>query len=61
MMCLKVLLIREMVSKLYKNLILNGCSVIEFFNDKYDPFSFKKLSGWSEHMNVEELITMMMF
>lgn len=38
--------------KLYKNLILNGCSVIEFFNDKYDPFSFK-LSGWSEHMNVE--------
>jgi hypothetical protein len=38
--------------KLYKNLILNGCSVIEFFNDKYDPFKFK-LSGWSEHMNVE--------
>ena len=38
--------------KLYKNLILNGCSVIEFFNSKYDPFNFK-LSGWSEHMNVE--------
>lgn len=38
--------------KLYKNLIMNGCSVIEFFNDKYDPFKFK-LSGWSEHMNVE--------
>jgi hypothetical protein len=38
--------------KLYKNLILNGCSVIEFCNDKYDPFKFK-LSGWSEHMNVE--------
>lgn len=38
--------------KLYKNLIMNGCSVIEFVNDKYDPFKFK-LSGWSEHMNVE--------
>ena len=38
--------------KLYKNLILNGCSVIEFCNEKYDPFKFK-LSGWSEHMNVE--------
>jgi hypothetical protein len=38
--------------KLYKNLILNGCSLIEFGNDKYDPFKFK-LSGWSEHMNLE--------
>lgn len=38
--------------KLYKNLILNACSVIEFANDKYDPFKFK-LSGWSEHMNLE--------
>jgi hypothetical protein len=38
--------------KLYKNLILNACNVIEFANDKYDPFNFK-LSGWSEHMNVE--------
>ena len=38
--------------KLYKNLILNACSLIEFANDKYDPFKFK-LSGWSEHMNLE--------
>jgi hypothetical protein len=38
--------------KLYKNIILNACNVIEFANDKYDPFNFK-LSGWSEHMNVE--------
>ena len=38
--------------KLYKNLIMNGCSLVEFVNDKYDPFKFK-LSGWSEHMNVE--------
>ena len=38
--------------KLYKNILLNVTSVIEFFNDKYDPFSFK-LSGWSEHMSVE--------
>ncbi len=38
--------------RLYKNILLNTTSVIEFFNDKYDPFSFK-LSGWSEHMSVE--------
>lgn len=38
--------------KVAKNLILNGASVIEFFNDKYDPFDFH-LSGWSEHMSVE--------
>ena len=38
--------------KLYKNILLNACSVIEFMNDKYDPFSFQ-LSGWSEHMSVE--------
>jgi hypothetical protein len=38
--------------KLYKNLLLNACSVAEFLNDKYDPFSFQ-LSGWSEHMSVE--------
>ena len=38
--------------RLYKNILLNATSVIEFFNDKYDPFSFK-LSGWSEHMSVE--------
>lgn len=38
--------------KLYKNIILNTASAIEFLNDKYDPFDFK-LSGWSEHMSVE--------
>ena len=38
--------------KLYKNVLLNVCSVSEFLNDKYDPFSFQ-LNGWSEHMSVE--------
>lgn len=38
--------------KLYKNILLNVTSVVEFLNDKYDPFNFK-LSGWSEHMSVE--------
>ena len=38
--------------RLYKNILLNATSVVEFFNEKYDPFSFK-LSGWSEHMSVE--------
>jgi len=39
-------------TKLYKSILLNGISLIEFANDKYDPFDFK-LSGWSEHMSVE--------
>jgi hypothetical protein len=38
--------------RLYKNILLNTTSVIEFLNDRYDPFSFQ-LSGWSEHMSVE--------
>ena len=38
--------------KIYKNILLNGISLVEFFNDKYDPFDFK-LKGWSEHMAVE--------
>ena len=38
--------------RLYKNILVNAASVIEFLNDRYDPFSFK-LSGWSEHMSVE--------
>ena len=38
--------------KLYKNVLLNVCSVTEFLNDKYDPFNFQ-LNGWSEHMSVE--------
>ena len=39
-------------TKLYKNILLNGISLIEFLNQKYDPFEFK-LAGWSEHMSVE--------
>jgi hypothetical protein len=38
--------------KIYKSFLLNGVSLLEFMNDKYDPFDFK-LSGWSEHMSVE--------
>ena len=38
--------------KLYKSCLLNGISVMEFMNDKYDPFDFK-LNGWSEHMSIE--------
>lgn len=38
--------------KLYKSLITNFASVIEFANDRYDPFG-AQLSGWSEHMSVE--------
>jgi len=38
--------------KLYKNILVNVSSVIEFMNERYDPFSFK-LGGWSEHMSVE--------
>jgi hypothetical protein len=38
--------------KMYKNILLQATSVIEFLNDKYDPFDFH-LSGWSEHMSVE--------
>lgn len=38
--------------KLYKNILLNAVSAIEFLNDKYDPFDFE-LNGWSEHMSVE--------
>jgi hypothetical protein len=38
--------------KLYKSFLLNGVSLLEFMNDKYDPFDFK-LNGWSEHMSVE--------
>jgi hypothetical protein len=38
--------------KIFKNSLLQVVSVVEFLNDKYDPFDFH-LSGWSEHMNVE--------
>jgi hypothetical protein len=39
-------------TKLYKNLILNGIGIAEFFNDKYNPFDFQ-LAGWSDHMSIE--------
>lgn len=38
--------------KLYKNTIINFTNLVEFFNDKYDPFG-AQLTGWSEHMSVE--------
>jgi len=38
--------------KLYKNTIINFTNLVEFFNDKYDPFG-AELGGWSEHMSVE--------
>lgn len=38
--------------KMYKNILLNGVSLIEWLNDKYDPFDFH-LQGWGEHMSVE--------
>ncbi len=38
--------------KLYKNIIINGASLIEFMNDRYDPFG-AQLDGWSEHMSIE--------
>ena len=38
--------------KIFKNGLLQAVSVIEFLNDKYDPFDFH-LSGWGEHMSVE--------
>ena len=38
--------------KIYKNILLNGVSIIEFMNEKYDPFDFH-LEGWGEHMQVE--------
>ncbi len=38
--------------KVFKGGLLQAVSVIEFLNDKYDPFDFH-LSGWGEHMTVE--------
>jgi len=38
--------------KIYKNILLNGVSIIEFMNEKYDPFDFH-LEGWGEHMSIE--------
>ncbi len=38
--------------KLYKNTIINLTNLVEFFNEKYDPFG-AQLEGWAEHMSVE--------
>ena len=38
--------------KIFRNGILQAVSVIEFLNDKYDPFDFH-LSGWGDHMTGE--------
>lgn len=38
--------------KIYKNILLNVTSAVEFLNDKYDPFDFH-LSGWSEHLSYD--------
>jgi hypothetical protein len=38
--------------KLYKNILLNVTSAVEFVNEKYDPFDFH-LSGWSEHLSYD--------
>jgi hypothetical protein len=38
--------------KIFKGGILQAVSVVEFLNDKYDPFDFH-LSGWGDHLNVE--------
>jgi hypothetical protein len=38
--------------KVFKGGLLQAVSVVEFLNDKYDPFDFH-LSGWGEHMSVE--------
>jgi hypothetical protein len=38
--------------KVYKNLLINGASIIEYLNDTYDPFDFH-LDGWTEHMQIE--------
>jgi hypothetical protein len=38
--------------KIFKGGLLQAVSVIEFLNDKYDPFDFH-LTGWGEHLQVE--------
>jgi hypothetical protein len=38
--------------KIFKSGLLQAVSVIEFLNDKYDPFDFH-LTGWGDHMSVE--------
>lgn len=38
--------------KIIKNGLLQCASILEFLNDKYDPFEFQ-LSGWSENLSLE--------
>jgi hypothetical protein len=38
--------------KVFRNGLLQAVSVIEFLNDKYDPFDFH-LSGWGDHVSHE--------
>ena len=38
--------------KIFKSGLLQVVSLVEFLNDKYDPFDFH-LSGWGDHMQVE--------
>ena len=38
--------------KIFKSGLLQAVSLVEFLNDKYDPFDFH-LSGWGDHMHVE--------
>lgn len=38
--------------KVFKSGLLQVVSLVEFLNDKYDPFDFH-LSGWGDHMHVE--------
>ena len=38
--------------KIFKSGLLQTVSIIEFLNDKYDPFDFH-LQGWGEHMSIE--------
>jgi hypothetical protein len=38
--------------KVFKSGLLQVVSLVEFLNDKYDPFDFH-LSGWGDHMQVE--------
>jgi len=38
--------------KIFKSGLLQTVSIIEFLNDKYDPFDFH-LQGWGEHLSIE--------
>ena len=38
--------------KIFKSGLLQVVSLVEFLNDKYDPFDFH-LSGWSEHLSYD--------